>query len=105
MRKRAGKGPTGLSELRQFDVVRLLEAARNMLSGVGINEAQGPVVSGALTVVDSMLSAHQQPSTVQPSELADQLRKAARGLIPIADRNVQHAVLAMMIAADMSEVA
>jgi hypothetical protein len=104
--KRADKIPSGSNRLPQFDVVRLLEAARNMLNTEGlaerIAESDLPSVCRARAVVESTLSAKQRPST-QRSEFAAQLRRAARELIVISDRNVQHAILAMMIAADMSD--
>lgn len=104
MGKRTDKVLPGLNQLRQFDVVRLLEAARNMLNGGGGGQDPASPVSSALAVVNSALLARQQPLTERPRDLAEQMRQAARSLIPIADRNIQHAVLAIMIAADMSEV-
>ena len=105
----AGKA-IGLTDLPEFGAVRLLEAARNLLS-LDVATPSGPV-HDARSIVESVLQSARRiaPSAACGSaapeaagrEDAEQLRRAAR-LIPVAQKNLQHAVIAMMIAADALE--
>jgi hypothetical protein len=89
-----------VGQLPEFQVVRLLEKARDSLRASASAE---PAVATAFQVLDSVMVAKQHSSTAHAGALATKLRDVARSLVFITNDKVQEAMLAMMAAADMSD--
>jgi hypothetical protein len=100
MNKIGDSGVQEISQREEFDVRRLLQAAREALRAGRVTAKDQAAVDHARRIVDAVISAQQSPAEHSSSDLSEQLRQAARGLTAVAESHVQDAMLAMMVAAD-----